>query len=178
MVDRAASKIERDQNPSSMKSPVQSLASGESTEVEQSSWGAYRSEDAVISTGGLGPCCGVIVFDTQTKTATVGHFVCLSVEGGLVDEMFDFLRATRTQGSNFQAAVGGLAPMGDIRSSAEAAHLREQIIERLESVGIPRAAIETTWAEDDTTVSLEIHTATGRIESASYDIFGDEDLFI
>ena len=66
--------------------------------------------------------------------------------------------------------------MGDgIRSLAEAAELRRSVVSRLESLGISPDKLVTCWAEEDTTVSLDILTETGRIEAASYDISDDPD---
>jgi hypothetical protein len=163
----------------SISGPVQELPAGGGVEVDQSSWGAFRSEDAVISTGGLGPCCGIAVFDSHSKIATVGHFVCLAVESHLVTEMFDFLSSTIADPTTVSVTVGGLSPMGNgVRGSAEATELRRSVVSRLESLGISTDRIVTCWAEEDTTVILDILTETGQIEAASYDISDDPDLFV
>lgn len=179
MIDRTEKMTPNHTGSLSLPKPIQELTPGEGAEVEQSSWGAFRSTEADVTTGGLGPCCGIVVFDSNSKIAAVGHFVCLDVENSLVDEMIDFIKTTATDRKALSVTIAGLSPMEDnARPAAEAERLRRSIVERFTELGVPAESIQTAWAAEDTVVSVDIHLDSGAVEIASYDLPLDPDLFI
>jgi len=179
MFDRSAQRSPNETKSTSLPHLVHDLAPGEYAEVEQSSWGAFRSTDSTVSTGGLGPCCGIVVYDPNSQLASVGHIACLSVEHALVEEMIGFIKSTSPEPASLAVTIAGLAPIeGGVRSEEEAEQLRKQIVERFVDLGVRAESIRTEWAGEDTALTVDIELNTGEVRISSIDLSEEPDLFI
>lgn len=179
MIARSPDSSPKETNSPSLPHLVHDLEPGEYAEVEQSSWGAFRSTDSEVTTGGLGPCCGIVVYDPNSKIASVGHIACLSVEHALVEEMIGFIKSTSPEPASLAVTIAGLAPIeGGVRTGEEAENLRQQIVERFASLGVRTESIRTAWADEDTALTIDIELHTGEVRISSIDLSEEPDLFI
>jgi len=139
------------------------------------------TQDAVLTTSGLGSCIGVALFDTREQTAGLVHVmlpVADEMEGGneakfadsgtelLIDEMLSAGAST----GNIVAKIAGGSDMLDFSDGGSGIGDRNaaQVQETLEEYGIPIVG-EDIGGDHGRSLRLEAKTGTLTVKSANRD---------
>lgn len=134
--------------------------------IEVSQWDKWKliENGQLAETGGLGPCFGVILYDSKTKKALVGHFVDPRVndfQGMLVEakKLFKDLRKVKVY-------IGGGAPnLDDAPDFIDDKEKRKFIKDKLVENGFQNLKIHYQDSMESTVLSID--TETGNVD---YDI--------
>ena len=133
--------------------------------IEVSQWDSWKITKApnVIETTGLGPCVGVIVYDTESKQAMVGHFVDPRVDNlqGMLDEAVQLFPNV----SKVKIYVGGQEPdTDDAPHFTEDKAIRAFVKQQLETHGFQNSQITTKYQDSASSTILRIDTSTGAVD--------------
>lgn len=139
---------------------------------------------ATVETTGLGPCVGVIMYDSGIKTAMVGHFVDPRTFANpkeeersySFNEMLDESRGVFKDGSHLRVWLGGQSPVMDDRFSGfpEDRAVRAFVLESFEKLGVKRDQIKVCWQDSNQSTIMAIDTSAGLVEYRTED-YDDQD---
>lgn len=134
---------------------------------------------ATVETTGLGPCVGVIMYDSGIKTAMVGHFVDPRTFANPKEEertysfnaMLDESRGVFKDGSYLRVWLGGQSPDMDDRFSGfpKDRAVRAFVLESFEKLGVKKDQIEARWQDSNQSTIMKLDTVTGSVEYATED---------
>ena len=131
-------------------------------EVDQDEEWKFASP-AVIETTGLGPCFGIIIYDPESKSAFLGHFVDPRTNG--FDGMLAEAKKHFKDFTNLQAYVGGGEPNPD-----DAPYFKEDKAKRtfvknkLLQSGFNKEKLKIKYQDSNQSTILRIDTVTGNVD--------------
>jgi len=144
---------------------IEELLWEQSVEIDQNSWGVFRGPSGDVSTGGLGPCCGMAIFDRRSQLAIIGHFTDVDVDAHAIDAMLRFVADVSTNPRDLLVAVAGIAPLPEAgRDPIDAERMRETMLAKIVALGIERPEINTYWSSPHISASIETFLDTGTIQ--------------
>ncbi|MFA5129777.1 MAG: hypothetical protein WC477_02525 [Patescibacteria group bacterium] len=140
-------------------------------------WEGWKkaASPAIIETTGLGPCIGVVIYDSDSKQAMVGHF--LDPMTGDFSDMLNVAVKTYPDKKNLKIYIGGGAP--DPVNAPSFAYDKEKrnfIKEQLAKHGFQDGQFKIHYQNSDSSTILRIDTSTGHVEyDEDVDEYGIED---
>jgi len=157
--------------------PLETLDFGAFTELEQGTWRVCRGDNVIVSTGGLGPCLGIGVYDPASKAAVCGHFTDTAIEGKVLDSFFDFVESLAAQSTGVKIGVGGLAPCPEAdRTDRAAEELRAAVLERVRALNISEDDLTIEWSTNDICTAIDVVLSEERIDIAEFPSHTDLDV--
>lgn len=121
---------------------------------------------AIVDTGALGPCCGIIVLDPNLGRTLVGHFAEPFGDGEYsVPKMLEAVQG-RISTNDVRVIVGGIQRYSDLIDEGypwDPEGTRAGVIAALEKFGFPKESIETHFSETDQGLALILDTTSGKL---------------
>jgi len=125
-------------------------------------WKIGRAPDTIETTG-LGPCVGVIIYDSEKKEAMVGHFV-----DPRIDDFKGMLSEAQRHFSNIKNVkvfIGGGAPdSSDYRTYQDSKDMRNFVDGELQAQGFQEAQITKKYQNSMESTILRIDLSDGNVE--------------
>ena len=142
----------------------------ETIEVDMGEWEIIES-GMIGETTGLGPCFGIILYDTISKKAVVGHFPDPRTD---METLLAEAHKIFSDPKMVRAYVGG----GSIMSNApqdldETKAIRSFVTEQLIKAGFENPKIDYHTSSD--TTDMRIDTRTGEVEYITDSSWGDSE---
>lgn len=137
----------------------------------------FADEPDDIETSGLGTCIGIVIYNTKTKRAFVGHFIDPSLSND--DQIDDLVNMAKNSGplEDLKVWVGGGQVDHDDGPEAIEYDLlsRSAALEKLEDRGFSSSQIEVRWKTDsEISFAMCMSTATGEMRYEIHKILDDD----